>query len=96
MKWNNILHTIAAIGCIGGIFGTYNSGWIMWQWPMIALLWVTSSYINAWSAYRANQEKHILTKEKLDMIEELSKADLRAWTAEMRLDKANGKIDLAK
>jgi hypothetical protein len=58
---------------------------------MIALLWVTSSYINAWSLHRANQEKHILTKEKLDMIEELSKQELKTWEAEMRLAKASDK-----
>ena len=89
MKWNNIIHTLGALGCIGGIVGMYSNGWYVWQWPAIALLWIISSYINAWSAYRANQEKHILTKEKLDMIEELSKADLRTWEVEMKLAKAN-------
>jgi hypothetical protein len=68
MKVNNILHIMGAIGCIGGIVGLYSSGWHLWQWPAIALLWVASSYINAWSAYKA----------------------------EMKLAKANDKIDLAK
>jgi hypothetical protein len=68
MKINNILHIIGAIGCIGGIFGMYSYGYHIWQWPAIALLWVASSYMNAWSAYKA----------------------------EMKLAKANAKIDLAK
>jgi uncharacterized membrane protein len=89
MKWNSIFHALGALGCIGGIIGLHSHGWLVWQWPTIALLWIISSYANAWSVYRANQEKHILTKEKLDMIEELSKADLRTWEVEMKLAKAN-------
>jgi uncharacterized membrane protein len=91
MKWNNILHIISAIGCIGGIIGMYSNGWLIWQWPAIALLWVISSYINAWSAHRANRDVETLYKEKLDMIEELTKSDMRAWEAEWKLAKANKK-----
>jgi hypothetical protein len=96
MKIHNILHIMGAIGCIGGIVGLYSSGWHVWQWPAVALVWVASSYMHAWSAYKANKEIERIHKDLMHSIDQLSKADLRAWTAEMRLDKANGKIDLAK
>jgi uncharacterized membrane protein len=91
MKWNNIMHALGALGCIGGIIGMYSNGWLVWQWPAIALLWIITSYMNAWSAHRANREVDTLFKDKLDMIEELSKADTRAWEAEMKLAKADKK-----
>lgn len=91
MKVTNILHALGALGCIGGIFGLASMGWQVWQWPAIALLWLANSYINAISAHRYRQDTHNLHKEKLDMIEELTKADMRAWDAEMRLAKVSKK-----
>ena len=91
MKWNNIMHALGALGCIGGIIAMYSNGWLVWQWPAIALLWITTSYINAWSAYRANREVDTLFKDKLDLIEELTKSDMRAWSAEAKLDREGKK-----
>jgi hypothetical protein len=87
MKWNNIMHTLGALGCIGGIIAMYNNGWLVWQWPAIALLWIITSYINTRSAYRANQETERLHKDLLYNIEQLAKADMRTWEAEMKLAK---------
>lgn len=96
MKVNNILHTIGAIGCICGIVGLYSSGYHVWQWPFVALVWIASSYSHAWSAYKANKEIERIHKDLMHCIDQLSKADLRTWDAEMKLAKANDKINLAK
>lgn len=87
MKVNNFLHIIGAIGCIGGIYGFHNAGWVIWQWPAIALLWVISSYINAWSAHRSNTEVQRLHIDLMYNIEQLSKQELKTWEAEMKLAK---------
>lgn len=91
MKWNNILHLIGALGCISGIFGLYSYGWPVWQWPMIALIWIVSSYTNAWSAHRIHRENKRLHNELINSIEQLAKADTRAWDAEWKLAKADKK-----
>jgi uncharacterized membrane protein len=91
MKWNSIFHALGALGCIGGIIGLHSHSWLVWQWPTIALLWIISSYTNAWSAHKANREVDTLYKDKLDMIESVTKAETRAWEAEWKLAKADKK-----
>lgn len=87
MKVANILHIAGAAGCIGGIIGLYSAGWLVWQWPVIALLWIISSYMNAWSANRSNKEVERLHKDLMYNIEQLSKQELKTWEAEMKLAK---------
>ena len=91
MKWNNIFHTLGALGCIGGIIGMYSNGWLVWQWPAIALLWIITSYFNA--AYASNLKRTIeqLDKERVEIIEQNIKLEGRAWEAEMKLAKADKK-----
>ena len=96
MKWNNIMHSLGTLSSIGGIYVLYGYGWHVWQWPVVALFWILSSYFNAWSAYNSNKETERLHKELLSTIEELSKQELKTWEAELKLAKANDKINLAK
>jgi hypothetical protein len=91
MKWNNIFHALGAIGCIAGMYAFHNNGWVIFQWPAIALLWIINSYINASTANRANRKADELHKDLMHNIEELAKADTRAWAAEMKLAKAGKK-----
>lgn len=91
MKWNNILHAFGALGCISGVFGLFSYGWHVWQWPAIALLWIITSYINVWSAHRLHNENQRIHKELINSIEQLAKADTRAWEAEWKLAKADKK-----
>ena len=93
MKWNNIMHALGALSSIAGIYGLYGYGPHVWQWPAIALLWIITSYINTRSAYRANQETERLHKDLLYSIEQLAKADMRTWEAEMKLAKANDQMN---
>ena len=87
MKWNNIFHIAGAVGCIGGIYGLHSAGWVMWQWPVIALLWIISSYVNVLSAHRSNAEVQRLHEQLMHNIEQLSKQELKTWEAEMKLAK---------
>ena len=89
MKWNNIFHTLGALGCIAGIFGLMSYGWHIWQWPGIALMWIITSYFNA--AYVSSLKKTIeqLDKERADLIDQNIKMETRAWNAEMKLAKAD-------
>jgi hypothetical protein len=88
MKWNNIFHTLGALGCIVGIFGMVSYGWHVWQWPMVALLWIITSYFNA--SYAGNLKKTIeqLDKERAELIDRNIKMETRVWEAEMKLTKA--------
>ena len=87
MKWNNIFHALGAIGAIGGIYGLHAAGWVVWQWPAIALLWIITSYINVQSAHRSNAEVERLHQKLMESIEHLSKQELKTWEAEMKLAK---------
>ena len=87
MKVANILHIAGAVGCIGGIWGLHTAGWIMWQWPAIALLWLINSYINTWSAHRSSSEVQRIHKDLMYNIEQLTKQELKTWEAEMKLAK---------
>jgi hypothetical protein len=91
MKWNNILHALAAIGCILGIYNLHNAGWQVWQWPAVALMWILVSYINCWSNYDYQRKLEELRKELYNSIDKYAKADTRAWMAEMQLEKSKQK-----
>jgi hypothetical protein len=87
MKWNNIVHTLGAIGCIGGIFTTATC------WPAIALLWIISSYFNTAYAHNLKNGIEQLDKERVEMIEQNIKLEGRLWEAEMKLAKANDQMN---
>jgi hypothetical protein len=91
MKWNNIFHALGALGCISGVFGLYSYGWPVWQWPVIAFIWIVCSYINVWHVHRVHKDNEELRKDLINSIERLAKADTRAWEAEMKLANANKK-----
>ena len=87
MKLNTILHGIAAIGCIVGIYNLYNAGWAVSQWPIVALIWIVSSYINV--AYSRRQSKLIdqLDKERTELIGANIKLEGKLWESEMKMAK---------
>ena len=85
MKWNKILHALAAIGAIVGIFTTAN------MWAGIALLWIVTSFINAARAHSLlNQIEHS-DKDRTRLIIEKVKLEGKVWDAEMKLAQATKK-----
>ena len=95
MKVTNILHTLGAIGCIGGIVGTSHMGWNIWQWPVISLLWLISSWFSTLTYRRYQKLSDELDMERRNLVDKLHKADTRAWDAEMNLAQfaANNQIN---
>ena len=91
MKFNTVMHILGAIGCIAGIYGLRNAGYVVWQWPMIALIWILSSYINVYFNHKQSRIIEKLDKERWELIEQNIKLESRAWEAEMKLAKADKK-----
>ena len=91
MKFNTIIHALGAIACIAGIYGLRNAGYVVWQWPGIALLWVLSSYINASFTHKQTRLVEKLDKERNELIEKLHESELRRWETEIRLADASKK-----
>ena len=91
MKFNTFIHALGAIGCIAGIYGLHNAGYIVWQWPAIALLWIVSSYINAYFNNKQSRLIDKLDKERNELIEKLHESELRRWETEIRLADASKK-----
>jgi hypothetical protein len=83
MKLNNIFHAIGAIGCIVGIYGLHNN----WLWPVVALIWITGSYVNAWHGHRQTKLIEQLDKERTELIGENIKLEGKLWEAEMKIAK---------
>jgi hypothetical protein len=79
MKWNNFFHILSALGCIGGIISLYQYGLLVYQWPIICLIWIANSYISTFTCH-----KNIVKVEKLKdnnkiLTEELNKCDTFRW-----------------
>ena len=87
MKLNNIFHAIGAIGCIVGIYGLHNESFHIWQWPVVALIWITVSYVNAWHGHRQTKLIEQLDKERTELIGANIKLEGKLWEAEMKIAK---------
>jgi hypothetical protein len=85
MKWNNILHALAAVACITGIFTTANA------WAGIALLWIVTSFINASRAHILTKQIEQMDTDRNELISHNIKLEGQVWDAEMKLVKANKK-----
>ena len=88
MKLNNIFHAIGAIGCILGIYGLRNESYHIWQWPVVALIWILSSYINTANSNRQSKLIEKLDAERNELIGKNIKQEGKLWEAELLLAKA--------
>lgn len=73
-KLTIILHSLGAIACIGGIIGLISYGWIVFQWPLIALIWIITSFINSMTIERLETNEKLMDERHNELIEQLSNA----------------------
>ena len=91
-KWTIILHSLGALGCIGGIFGLASYGWIVFQWPIIALVWIVTSFVNAMAVDRLEKNEKLMDERHNDLNEQLVKAQTELHKAQFSKAK---KVNLA-
>ena len=67
------LHTLGLIGCVCGAIGLNNYSWVIWQWPIIAGIWVLSSFISMFTVSRLEADMKLMDRMHEDMRDELVK-----------------------
>jgi preprotein translocase subunit SecY len=87
MKWNNILHALAAVGAVVGIFTAAA------YWPCIALIWIAVSFINAARAHQLSKEIEKIDSDRKELISNNIKLEGRLWDAEMKSAKLLDKLE---
>ena len=66
-----ILHTLGLLGCVAGAIGLNNYSWVIWQWPIIAGIWVLSSFISMFTVSRLEADIKLM-----DMLYEATREQL--------------------
>lgn len=79
MKWQNIFHAIGALSCIISMATLSNQGVAYWSIPVVALIWVIVSYINASTVHRYSKIIDDLMKEKTELRSQLSEHERTIW-----------------